>query len=125
MEKIEFINEIKRQLKIHGYHKHGNYWYKCFNDIYYCINVQGSQWSKVDYYVEIGLAQCNSSVKLPTILQWVCRHRCVGKMGSKNIEPDELLNDVAILHNSVSQWEDVPAFLKKHNAKEVVKQYWF
>lgn len=77
MNKEDFIQEIRSPLKALGFRKNGQYWYKTYNDLLLCINVQGSQWDKNDYYVEIGAALANSGRKFPTLLYWEFCHRCV------------------------------------------------
>lgn len=57
MIKQEFIEEIRAPLKKYGFQKKGAYWFKKCNDIIFCINVQGSQWNKDNYYFAIGGAE--------------------------------------------------------------------
>lgn len=125
MDKHTFISEISKPLKELGYRKRTNYWYKTANELIFCINVQGSQWDKDNYYVEIGVAKYEEEKKCPTILYWFCRHRCIGKNRDVNIEPEDLMRDLIILHNSISIWDDLLLFLDRCDAKKVVNQYWF
>lgn len=57
MIKQEFIEEIRAPLKKYGFQKKRAYWFKKCNDIIFCINMQGSQWNKDNYYFAIGGAE--------------------------------------------------------------------
>ena len=125
MDKTSFISEIKPILKKMNYRKNGNYWYKLVDGHICCVNVEGSQWNKHNYYVTIGFSYYNPEHKNPTILQWYCRHRCQGANGELNILPEELLEIIEDVFDSVSTTEQVPDFLKQRNAVKVVSQFWF
>lgn len=125
MNKAIFISEIKPILKKLNYRKNGNYWYKSVDSHICCINVQGSQWDKNDYYVAIGFSFLKLDCKNPTILQWHCRHRCQGANGELNILPVELLKIIEDVFDSVSKTAQIPDFLKQRNAVKVVSQFWF
>ena len=56
MVKQEFLAAIREPLKAEGYRKKGFYWYKTVNDLVFCLNLQGSQWDKDDYYFQVGAA---------------------------------------------------------------------
>lgn len=125
MNKSEFIDAIKPALKNDGYRKKGSYWYKHKEQIILCINVQGSQWDTNDYYVEIGIAMFEDVCYLfPTLMLWRIRHRCVGRSGELNIEPDELFREIK-KHHTVCEKSDLPQYLSLRNAKRVVNQFWF
>lgn len=124
MNKQEFIDAIKPQLKEIGYRKNGNYWYKEGADLICCINVQGSQWSADDYYVNIGFSLPSKTKNNPTILHWYCCHRCKGHHGEVNMLPDEFLHECDKLFDSIQSFEQLSAFLAK-NAQKVCSQYWF
>ena len=125
LDKQSFISLIKKPLKDLGYRKNRNYWYKVHNDLVFCINVQGSQWDKNDYYVEIGITYLDLGNMNRTIMQWYCRHRCEGKCGEINILPEELLQCENVMQKSISFASEVPAFLINKSATKVANQFWF
>lgn len=125
MDKTAFLNEIKHPLKMMGYRKNKNYWYKSNKDFLYCINVQGSQWDTDDYYVEIGIAFQTSPKDNPTLLQWHCRHRCKGENGEKNILPAELFATLAAISEKITSLNDIEAIMIESNATKIATQYWF
>ena len=125
MDKHTFIREISNPLKELGYRKRTNYWYRAANDLIFCINVQGSQWDKDDYYVEIGISFGDDSIRYPSLLHWHCRHRCCGINGEKNMEPDEVLLYVSKMFDDIHSINDVEELLIKQHATKVVSQYWF
>ena len=125
MKKKEFMEQISPVLKQLNYRKRGSYWYKTVDSHICCINVQGSQWDTDDYYVQIGLCLLPSKYKHPTILQWYCRHRCVGKNGEINISPQELLSSMENVFNNTTSTSQIDAFLCSRNAVKVVSQFWF
>ena len=88
MVKQEFLAAIREPLKAEGYRKKGFYWYKTVNDLVFCLNLQGSQWDKDDYYFQVGVALHKDSSAFPTILHWLFRHRCTGKNGELNMHFD-------------------------------------
>lgn len=90
-----------------------------------CINVQGSQWDKNDYYVEIGFSFYAEECKTPRLLQWYCRHRCKGASGEKNISASDLLLAMKNTFEEVSVTEQITTFLQKHKAVKVVSLFWF
>ena len=125
MDKQTFVSQIKPVLKQRNYRKNGNYWYKQALSYVCCINIQGSQWSKDDYYVNIGFYLPDPGIKNPTILHWYCRHRCIGKSGELNILPDEFLKCIEDVFGSVSSASQISVFLTSRNAQKIVNQYWF
>ena len=125
MDKQTFISTIKPTLKAMGYRKHANYWYNSCNGYIFCVNMQGSQWSKDRYYVEIGIAYSQPGTENPTILQWHCRHRCQGRNGDVNILPEELVNYLTTFQNAISTASTISEFLSQNNAIQVANQYWF
>lgn len=125
MDKQAFIHEIVGPLKELGYRKNRNYWYKPCNNIIFCINVQGSQWDKSDYYVEIGVAVSSENTRTPSLLQWYCRHRCKGVNGEKNIQISEFLATLSKVFDGISFSKDVEIMLEKYHAIKVGYQYWF
>ena len=125
MDKLSFISTIKPLLKERGYGKSGNYWYKYTNEIVFCINVQGSQWDKDDYYTEIGIAFPSTECKNPTIMHWYCRHRCKGSNGELNISPNELISIVDRVFSTIEGTKDVDTFLHESRASRVGLQFWF
>ena len=126
MDKLTFISEIKPLLKAMGYRKNGNYWYKAVNDLTFCVNVQGLQWDKNDYYVNIGIAITNPSIKNPTQLHWYCTHRCRGIDGEQtNIPPAEIIRIVNDTFPADMTSAQMTSFLNKHKAQWVIGQFWF
>ena len=125
MVKHTFISEISKPLKELGYRKCTNYWYRTANDLIFCINVQGSQWDKDDYYVEIGISFRDDSIRNPSLLRWYCRHRCCGINGEKNMEPGEFLLYVSKMFDNIRSNDDVEELLIKQHATKIVSQYWF
>lgn len=125
MDKQSFILQIKPILKELNYKKKDNYWYKRVDNHICCINVQGSQWDKKDYYVEIGFSFYAEECKTPRLLQWHCRHRCKGASGEKNISASDLLLAMKNTFEEVSVTEQITTFLQKHKAVKVVSQFWF
>ena len=94
MTKNEFISAAKTELKNRGFRKNGQYWYRNQADYLECIFVQGSQWDKDNYYVEIGFAEGTPEKRSPTLLHWIASHRCRGKQGDRNIELAEVFRDI-------------------------------
>ena len=125
MDKINFISQIKPVLKQQNYRKDRNYWYKTVDNHICCINVEGSQWDKDNYYVEIGFSLLSTGYKNPRLLQWYCRHRCVGEFGDRNILPSELLASMDSVFGKVLLTSEIDEFLKDRHASKVVSQFWF
>ena len=125
MIKQEFLKEMKPRLKALGYRKNGNYWYQTTDRHICCIHVQGSQWSKDAYYVEVGFAFPAENNKMPTLLHWHCRHRCIGANGDKNPTPDEVFAEMEKIFGVVSLTDQIDAFLIQHAAKKVAAQFFF
>lgn len=125
MVKQEFLAAIREPLKAEGYRKKGFYWYKTVNDLVFCLNLQGSQWDKDDYYFQVGAALHKDSSAFPTILHWLFRHRCTGKNGELNITPQEALTCVLTAFRDLESSAGLSDFLQAHNATKVAGQYWF
>lgn len=125
MVKQAFLAAIREPLKAEGYRKKGFYWYKTVNDLVFCLNLQGSQWDKDDYYFQVGAALHKESSAFPTILHWLLRHRCTGKNGELNITPQEALTCVLTTFRDLECSAGLSDFLQAHNAAKVAGQYWF
>lgn len=125
MVKQEFLDAIREPLKAEGYRKKGFYWYKKANDLVFCINLQGSQWNKDDYYFQIGAALYKEDSETPTILGWLFRHRCKGEHGELNVSPQEALTCVVSTFGELKSSAQLSDFLQVHNATKVANQYWF
>lgn len=125
MTKNEFIEAIRSPLKKEGFRKVGQYWYKRNNDIIYCINVQGSQWDRNDYYFEIGVAEHKENCTTPTLLHWLSCHRCEGNSGERNVLPSEALKCVSNTFRDINCLAELKKFLQDHHATKVANQYWF
>ena len=125
MTKQEFIETIRDPLKKEGFRKAGLYWYKRSNDIIYCINLQGSQWDKDNYYFQIGVAEYKENCTSPTLLHWLFRHRCEGNSGERNVLPSEALLCVSNTFRDINCLAELEEFLQDHHATKVANQYWF
>lgn len=123
MNKKDFVVEVAIELKKLGYRKNGFYWYKPMEEYILYVNVQGSQWDKDDYYVELGVARSDSACKNPTILHWIIRHRCNGASGELNIMPSEFLTELDKFCQSLKNSSSVTEFLKQNHAVKVGNQY--
>lgn len=124
MDKTTFISEVSKPLKEAGYKKTRNYWHKICNDLIFCINVQGSQWDRNDYYVEIGISLLDN-ISNPSLLRWHCRHRCHGMNGGKNPQPDELFSCITEIFERIQTVDDVEDLLREKEATKIGSQYWF
>lgn len=123
MKKQNFVLEVAIALKELGYRKNGFYWYKLMDGYVLCVNVQGSQWDKHDYYVELGIARSDHNCKNPTILHWSIRHRCSGASGELNIMPWEFLEELDKFCQSMNNSSSMTEFLKQNHAVRVANQY--
>ncbi len=124
MNKQSYIQELGPILKNQGYKKHGNYWYLSQGGAVLCINVQGSQWDKNDYYVNIGAAKEDSACKFPTILKWIWQHRCMGKEGELNLSIQDTLVCVDTYFSDYLQAKNPRDFYTKYKADYSGGQYW-
>ena len=126
MIKLQFIAEIAALLKTQGFRKHRNYWYRIQNDLLLCVNVQGSQWDKNNYYVEIGAARLQESAKNPPVLSWLFCHRCKGPDGKDlNISLADCLQDMESVFCNFSSYDQLKNYLTTIKAVRVVNQFWF
>lgn len=126
MVKNEFISEICAKMRELGYKKRGNYWYKAQKDLLLCINVQGSQWNKDNYYVEIGASIIHHDLKNPTVLGWYFRHRCKGQDGKElNILPRDFFQCIENTFSNLTSADQLPQYLAAKNAQKIVNQYRF
>ena len=125
MKKQGFISVIASDLKSLGFKRNRNYWYQAISNDRICVNVQGSQWDKNDYYVEIGLTSLREERKFPPILDWDIRHRCTGIQGERNISPEDFMTELQSLYSKVKQVNSLSEFIEKNNAVRIVNQYMF
>lgn len=123
--KKEFIETIQPKLKLKGYRKHGNYWYKEHNGYLLCIAVMGSQWNADDYYVEFGFSNMYFQNKNPTYLHWLCSHRITGDSGELNIGEDDLFKYLMETEKDLPDSNQVFQFLSNKKAVKVGCQYHF
>ena len=124
MDKQTFICALKEQLKKDGFRKQRNYWYKKEQDLCYCIFVQGSQWDKNDYYVEIGI-DFRREKEFPTVLDWSVRQRCRDQDGKeRNISPSDLSRCMSHLFGKVKSLQDFYKFAQENQVVEVIHQFW-
>ena len=123
MDKQTFICALKEQLKKDGFRKQRNYWYKKEQDLCYCIFVQGSQWDKNDYYVEIGI-DFRREKEFPTVLDWSVRQRCRDQDGKEqNISPSDLSRCMTYLFGKIKSPGDFYEFARKHQVVEAINQF--
>lgn len=55
LSKEELIERLKPTLKEQGFKRTRATWRKSTDDLVFILNVQGSQWSTVDYYINVGI----------------------------------------------------------------------
>lgn len=110
MNKTEFILAAKEYFKKLGYRKHRNYWFLACDEIVYCVFLQNSQWSKDDYYVEVGIALRKEVGERPCLTDWYVRKSC----------PDE-----REYYTNVSLDDEIRAmdFYKEIHSIDELKQY--
>ncbi len=125
MNKQEFISAADSELKALGYRRNRNYWYKASLNFLICLNIQGSQWDKNDYYVEIGLSSLREEQKFPPILDWDIRHRCTGVNGERNISPEDFMTELRNLCSQLNTVNSLTELIEKSNAVRIVNQYLF
>ncbi len=125
MNKQEFISTVDSELKALGYKRNRNYWYKANLNCLICMNIQGSQWDKNDYYVEIGLSSLGEERKFLPILDWDIRHRCTGINGELNISPEDLMTELQNLCSQLNNVNSLTEFIEKSNAVRIANQYLF
>ncbi|MGO4890645.1 DUF4304 domain-containing protein [Anaerobacillus sp. MEB173] len=53
--KEQLIDCLKPVFKLHGFKKERTTWRKTTEDIIFVLNIQGSQWSKEDYYINVAI----------------------------------------------------------------------
>lgn len=124
MTKKEFISKVKPILKSKGYIKKNNYWYLINNDILLCINVEGSQWSKDDYYVNVGMADKIEN-NFPSIIKWKWVYRCIGENGDLNISVNDFLLCTTNIFKEINNGTDLDSFYRNHNAVIINGRYMF
>ena len=126
MNKQEFLTAIRPVLKEMHFRKHSNYWYKNLETVMICINVQGSQWSKDTYYVEIGATELPVEKRTPVVWEWTCRHRCRGTDNEK-IGPslDTVIHSLLQFQSELSKAGSIAAFLSERDATKGGKQFFF
>lgn len=120
MKKQEFIEEIAKIMKQQGFRKKGQYWFRNKSDYIECVCVQGSQWDKDDYYVNVGFAEANDTWKNPTELHWHSIHRCFDRSGNQlNILPQVLQDEMLRIFQDFASMKEVNDFLQRLNAVKV------
>ncbi|MBQ7444858.1 MAG: DUF4304 domain-containing protein [Clostridia bacterium] len=119
--RIVFIQKIDSYLKKHDYSKSKSYWYKAQGDYYLCIHVQGSSWSKDDYYVNIGISQNLESC--PNELRWKWWHRCKNEHGNELKLP--LQSVILCMNRYFGDFSSMPglSFYKKYHSVLVNGRY--
>ena len=119
MDKTAFISEITPVLRGMNYRKNRNYWYRFRDGYTECINVEGSQWDKNNYFIEIGFALPDPQKKFPTLLEWYARHMVIGKGGQYNILPEELYREMEEIFGAATSVGDFPEIFAKYHGKRV------
>lgn len=118
--KQAFIQVLSDELKVIGFRRNGQYWYMTGARWYYCVNVQGSQWCKDDYYVNIGVADRNTNYKNPSILHWKWVHRCTNEFGQEtNIGVCDVVKSATSLFREFSVAEQESVFYEKYHATNI------
>ena len=126
MDKSSFIRLLSEALKGHGFRKKGQYWYKTEEQWICCVNVQGSQWSKEDCYVNIGAAKNHDSHDTPTILHWNWVHRCTDSAGREvNVNVSDVINCALPLFREFCREEQKSSFYQRHNSVEINGRMFF
>ena len=121
--KDNFIEEISPILKSEGYKRKRNYWYLLKNNVVFCINVQGSQWDKNNYYVNIGAKNNICENYYPTALQWTWSHRCTDTSGSENnISIKDFIKCKDVYFDDFVSLK-VDEFYNKYNAIKICEQW--
>lgn len=119
MTEDEFIREIAGVLRAQGYRKNRKYWYRARDGYTECVNVQGSQWDKDAYSVEIGLVLPDPDKRFPPVWEWQVRHMIIGRGGQYNITPDELYRETDALFAPLTSAADIPARLAALGAQKI------
>ncbi len=123
INKKQIILEAKEKLKQLGFRKNKNYWYRYDNEWICCFCIQGSQWDRENYYINIGMAKRCESGYFPTELNWLWRHRCRVDNEELNIPLVAALEQLEEYYKNFCIDKDMNRFLKENNAKWVV-QLW-
>lgn len=126
MKKNDFIFTISPILKDRGYKKRGSYWYFYDNNkkLILCINLQGSQWNKDSYYINIGIADIKEGQLYPSLLNWTWRHRCRGEQGEVNIDTKVFVQSIDTYFSEYLEAKTPSDFYNKYNATFISNQYW-
>ena len=119
------LSELKKKLKAFGFKKNKNYWYKEHKGYLLCLNFQNSQWCTDDYYIEFGIAYIDSNITCPNLLQWFCRHRCIGKDGELNVPVDDIILFLEIVHNEYPAIDQIEKYIIDQGGVRVINQYWY
>ena len=125
MIKSEFVPLAAAELKRTGFRKNGLYWYRPQADYLECVCVQGSQWDKDDYYVEIGFAKRDMSRKNPTCRNWFAVHRCSGVKGDLNITVQEMKTNMDVLFRGFPSAREAGGFVRTYKCFSAADQLRF
>lgn len=125
MTKNEFTSTIAVELKREGFLKKGTYWYREKKDYLECFWIQGSQWEKDDYYVEIGFADKLPNRRYPSYLHWFAAHRCKRNNCEINLALHDVLSECSMFFKNFSTKTDVLRFVNTFSPVNIAGQYRF
>jgi hypothetical protein len=104
--KPDAIKSLKLLMKDKGYRTQGNYWFKESNDIVQFVAVQGSQWNKNDFYVNVGIMKkSHVTKKCHPDYEWEIWFRYPGN--NMQPEPDNIMAFVIESHNQMSSIKSI------------------
>ncbi len=121
--KDDFLLKVATILKQRKYKRRKNYWYLAKNNLIFCIYVQGSQWNKNNYYVNIGVKEDCLALSYPTELHWTWWHRCTNTNGQEiNISIQSLVDCFDMYFNDYVSM-DVKEFYSKYKAIKIGERW--
>ena len=113
MTKEDFIISAREHFKTLGYRKFRNYWFAPCGDILYCVFMQNSQWSKKDYYVEVGIALPEEVGLKPTLTNWYVRKRCEDTNGyDRNVSLDDVIRSMSFF-DEIHSTQELYLYMQK------------
>ena len=92
MNKTELLDQLKIELKRHGFRKNRTTWRKDFGEVIAVLNVQTSQWDNDDYFINLGVyLKCLGDNESPTEFKCHVRTRLEHEMKHIDITVTEAL----------------------------------
>ncbi len=110
LDKQFLINEIAPALKAMNYKKRGNKWVKEMNGVYSVFHIQGSQYGKEMYYINLGISIAALGNKPAKISDCQIFERLDEKTVSK-------ISDMEAVVKIVCLWEDKYGSVEKLKEK--------